>query len=111
MWALGAGRSGSYLDGNNPLPFIASIFGAILLSYLMSWLFLVLVIDDWQRGLFVGLIIGCGFIAPMIVMHYMFLGLPYNVIMIDSVKDIVGAGFTGLLLATWRADRSDELVG
>jgi hypothetical protein len=43
-------------------------------------------------------------------MHYMFMGLSNTVIMIDTVKDIVGAGLTGILLATWRADMVDELT-
>lgn len=109
-WMSGLGKSESQLDKNNPLPFIASVLSAMLACYLMSWLFMVLVIDDWKRGLSIGLLIGCGFIAPTMTMHYMFMGLPYSVIMIDVVKEIVGAGLTGLLLSTWRADHSDEFA-
>ncbi len=109
-WALGISKTETQLDKNNPLPFIASVFAAILACYLMSWLFKVLVIDDWKRGLAIGLLIGCGFVAPALTMHYMFIGLPYSVILIDTVKEIVGAGLTGFLLSTWRADHSDEFA-
>jgi Protein of unknown function (DUF1761) len=109
-WLAGIGKSESQLDRANPLPFIASIFAAVLLCYLMSWLFQVLIVDDWQRGLSVGLLIGCGFIAPTLTMHYMFMGISYNAIMIDTIKEIIVCGMTGVILSTWRADASGELA-
>jgi hypothetical protein len=108
MWAAGTGRAPDQMPGF--LAYVAAVFAATLLCYLMSWLFQVLVVDDWRRGLAIGLLIGCGFIAPMIIMHYMFLGFPYVVIMVDSMKEVVGAGLTGVLLSTWRAEPAGEIA-
>jgi hypothetical protein len=96
------------VDRGDSLPFMAALWASILLCYLMSWFFQVAVVEDWKSGFSVGLLIGLGFLAPTLIMHELFMGVAAEVIMIDASKEILGAGLTGILLATWRAERSLE---
>lgn len=106
-WALAIKKSPEFLQASY-LPFIASIISAAMFCYLLAWLFQVLVIDDWLRGLIIGLLIGTGFLAPTLGSHYMFMGYGPELIWIDGVKEILASGGTGIILAIWRADRIEE---
>jgi hypothetical protein len=93
---------------SSDLPFIAAIFCSISFCYLLSWMFQIAVIEDWQRGLTLGLMVGVGFLAPNISMHYMFLGLDSVMTLVDASHDIISAGLAGIILAVYRADRDPE---
>jgi len=108
IWLSALNLTAEQIDRGDPLPFMAAMWAAILLCYLMSWFFQVAVVEDWKSGLSIGLLIGLGFIAPSLIVHELFMGTAVQVIMIDAGKEIVGAGLTGILLATWRAERSME---
>lgn len=107
-WLLGLGKSFDELQAANSLPYISTFLAATFLSYLMSWLFQIAVIEDWKDGLFTGMLFGVGFLAPTLISHYMFMKLPSSVIMIDASKEIIGAGIAGIILATWRAEHTQE---
>lgn len=90
------------------LALCASIISSAMFCYLVAWLFKVLVIDDWFRGMIIGLLIGTGFLAPNIGTHYLYMGYGPELIWIDGLREILGAGGMGILLAIWRADHTDE---
>ena len=90
------------------LPFVAAIFCSISFCYLLSWMFQIAVIEDWQRGLTLGLMVGVGFLAPNISMHYMFMNIDSVMTLIDAGHDIVASGLAGIILATFRAERDPE---
>lgn len=93
---------------NSDLAFIASVFSSVSFCYLLSWMFQIAVIEDWQRGLTLGLMVGVGFLAPNISMHYMLIQIDSVLTLIDASRDIVASGIAGIILAVYRADRSDE---
>jgi hypothetical protein len=109
-WQEGLGWTAELVRQPGPLPFIASIISAIFFCYLLSWIFQIAVIEEWKDGLATGLLVGVGFIAPAMIMHYMFMGVHADVILIDTAKEVIAAGMSGIILATWRADRTPEDV-
>lgn len=107
LWSLWLNKS---IDQLNPeaLPFVAAIFASVSFCYLLSWMFQIAVIEDWQRGLTLGLMVGIGFVAPSIARHYLFMQIDSMVICIDALYEIIAAGLAGIILAVYRAERSDE---
>lgn len=110
LWALWLNKSIEQLNPD-PLPFFAAVFASVSFCYLLSWMFQVAVIEDWQRGLTLGLMVGIGFVAPSIARHYLFMGVDSMVICIDAAYEILAAGLAGIVLAVFRAERSDEEAG
>ncbi len=90
------------------LAMAASVISSAMFAYLVAWLFKVLVIDDWFRGFVIGLLIGTGFLAPNLGTHYLYMGYGPELIWIDGLREIIGAGVMGMILATWRADEAEE---
>jgi hypothetical protein len=111
LWLLWLNKTGEQLNIAEPLPFFAAVFASISFCYLLSWMFQVAVIEDWQRGLTLGLMVGVGFVAPNIARHYLYIGIDSMVICIDSLYEILAAGLAGIVLAVFRAERSDEEAG
>lgn len=107
LWADGLHKPMGELH-NPDLAFVASVFCSISFCYLLSWMFQIAVIEDWQRGLTLGLMVGVGFLAPNISMHYMLMQMDSVLTLIDASHDIVASGVAGIILAVYRADRSDE---
>jgi hypothetical protein len=106
VWAEGLQRQG---DVQPPvLALVAAVFCSISFCYLLSWMFQIAVIEDWQRGLTLGLMVGIGFLAPNISMHYMFMQMDAVLTLIDAGRDIVASGAAGVILAVYRADRDNE---
>lgn len=106
-WTAASGQNYHFLNPTQ-LPFFASIIASAMFCYLVSWLFQMLVIDDWFRGLLIGLLIGTGFIAPNLGAHYLSMGFPPELIWVDALREILGSGAMGIILAVWRADISTE---
>ena len=88
--------------------FAVSVISSAMFCYLLSWLYQVLVIDDWLRGLVVGSLIGLGFLLPTLGTHYLFMGHGADLVWIDGIKEVLSASVTGVILAVWRADYSSE---
>ncbi len=107
-WIAAMGKTPELIDPSKPLPFISAVVGSAMFCYLMSWLFFVLVVDDWFRGLVVGLLIGTGFLVPTLGTHYLFMGYGPELIWIDGVKEVFASGITGIILAYWRAEHTGE---
>jgi hypothetical protein len=107
-WEQALGLSFDQIKTVSSLSILASILSSILFCYLLSWIFQIAVIEEWKDGLATGLLVGVGFIAPAIISHYMYLGLHSDVILIDASREVLSAGITGILLATWRAERTPE---
>lgn len=110
LWALGLDKSIDQLNPT-PLPFFAALFASVSFCYLLSWMFQIAVIEDWQRGLTLGLMVGIGFVAPGLARHYLFIGIDSMVIFIDAAYDIISAGLAGMILGVFKAERSDEEAG
>jgi hypothetical protein len=108
VWTAASGKELSPWEFMQNLPLLASLIGSAMFCYLMSWLYQVLVIDDWWRGLIVGLLIGAGFVLPPLAQQYLLMGYTSDLICVDGVRLVLSSGITGLLLATWRAEQSAE---
>jgi len=87
---------------------LVSFIGSLMFYYLMSWLYQVLVIDDWWRGFVVGALIGMGFLMPNLSTHYVFIVFPPDLIWIDGFSYVFSPAIPGVILAIWRADRTIE---
>jgi hypothetical protein len=91
-----------------PHPVMASLLGSAMFCYLLSWLFQILVIDDWVRGLIVGALIGLGFLAPVLATHYLYLGFGPEIVWIDCSRQVISAGGAGIILAIWAGEPTAE---
>ena len=91
-----------------PHPVMASILGSAMFCYLLSWLFQILVVDDWVRGLAVGALIGLGFLAPTLATHYLYIGFGPEMVWIDCSRQVVAAGGAGAILAIWAGEPTAE---
>lgn len=110
LWAMGLDKNVEQLQPA-PLPFFAALFASISFCYLLSWMFQIAVIEDWQRGLTLGLMVGIGFVAPGLARHYLFMKLDSMVIFIDATFEIIAAGLAGMILGVFKAERTDEKAG
>jgi mannose/fructose/N-acetylgalactosamine-specific phosphotransferase system component IIC len=110
LWALWLNKSIDQLTPQT-LPFVAAVFASVSFCYLLSWMFQVAVIEDWQRGFTLGLMVGIGFVAPSIARHYLFMEVDSIVTCIDSTYEILAAGLAGIILAVFRAERDEEQEG
>lgn len=95
-------------EAPGPEVFLVSTVASAMFCYLLSWLYQVLVIDDWFRGLVVGTLIGLGFLLPTLSTHYLFMGFSTNLIWVDGMKEVISAAITGVILSVWRADHTPE---
>lgn len=108
IWVQGLGINPQDLNRGNPLPLVAAVLASVFFCYLLSWIFQVAVVEDWRDGLATGLLVGVGFLAPCLIMHYMSMAIRSEVIMVDAGREIVSSGMAGIILATWRAERTNE---
>lgn len=107
-WEAALKKSGIIAGHPGWGPFVVALIGSAMFCYLMNWFYQVLVIDDWFRGLVVGLLIGSGFLLPTMSTHYFFMGFGPDLVWIDGLKTVFSTGITGVILAVWRADKTAE---
>lgn len=107
-WVSAAGLGTSHGVFTQPHPVMASILGSAMFCYLLSWLFQILVIDDWVRGLVVGSLVGLGFMAPVLATHYLYIGLGPQMVWIDCSRQVISAGGAGIILAIWVGEPTAE---
>ena len=107
-WLDAANMSANEAVFNQPHPVMASILGSAMFCYLLSWVFQMLVIDDWLRGLVIGSLIGIGFLAPALATHYLYLGLGPEMVWIDGSRQLISAGGAGIILAIWVGEPTAE---
>lgn len=108
MWIESSGLIPQQAVFATPHPVMASILGSAMFCYLLSWLFQILVVDDWVRGLVVGVLIGLGFLAPVLATHYLYLGFGPEMVWIDGSRQVIASGGAGIILSIWVGEPTAE---
>lgn len=97
--------SGVPLDANgvpanrsDPVPYVTSLLGAVLVAGMMRHVFELSAIDTAGKGLVSGLGIGLFLVSPWIATFYSFGARPRSLILIDGGYATLGCAVIGLVL-------------
>ncbi|MFK7762436.1 MAG: DUF1761 domain-containing protein [Roseobacter sp.] len=82
----------------DPLPYITSFIGAVLVAGMMRHVFELSAIDSFGKGLISGLGIGLFLVSPWIVTFYSFGARPRSLMLIDSGYATFGCAVIGAVL-------------
>ncbi|WP_299779940.1 DUF1761 domain-containing protein [uncultured Roseobacter sp.] len=100
MAASGVARdeSGKPANRSDPIPYITSLLGAILVAGMMRHVFELSAIDTVGKGLVSGLGIGLFLVSPWIATFYSFGARPRSLILIDGGYATFGCTVIGIVL-------------
>ncbi len=90
--------SGQPANRKDPVPYVTSLIGAILVAGMMRHVFELSAIDSFGKGLVSGLGIGLFLVSPWIVTFYSFGARPRNLMLIDSGYATFGCAVIGTVL-------------
>ncbi|MDW3180493.1 DUF1761 domain-containing protein [Roseobacter sp.] len=91
-------ESGKPANRSDPVPYITSLLGAILVAGMMRHTFELSGIDTVGKGLVSGLGIGLFLVSPWIATFYSFGARPRSLILIDSGYATFGCTLIGIVL-------------
>jgi hypothetical protein len=101
-WMDYLGKTFNDFQGESPTGLVFSLMMAVAFNYFMAWLCRRLQITNGVNGLMLGLAIGiCCFVLPT-CMQDAFSLRPFGLSMINGGIVLLDAGFSGLLLGSWR---------
>lgn len=104
-WVKLTGHSEADFANPSPLPFLISFVGAVVLCYVMAWLFSRLFVRTASRGLALSLIFWAGFLFFELVTFNAFELKPYELALINAGKSLVTFAVSGLVLGIWQQNR------
>ncbi|WP_300011537.1 DUF1761 domain-containing protein [uncultured Roseobacter sp.] len=91
-------ESGKPANRSDPIPYITSLLGAILVAGMMRHVFELSAIDTVGKGLVSGLGIGLFLVSPWIATFYSFGARPRSLILIDGGYATFGCTLIGIVL-------------
>ena len=91
-------ESGQPANRANPVPYITSIVGAIIVAGMMRHVFVLSGIDTVGEGLVSGLGIGLFMSVPWLATNYGFAGRPFRLTIIDGGYAAIGSAVIGTVL-------------
>ncbi|MBW4706685.1 DUF1761 domain-containing protein [Roseobacter sp. YSTF-M11] len=91
-------ESGAPANRSDPVPYITSLLGAILVAGMMRHMFVLSGIDTVDKGLVSGLGIGLFLVSPWIATFYSFGARPRSLILIDGGYATFGCMVIGIVL-------------
>lgn len=91
-------ESGKPANRSDPVPYITSLLGAILVAGMMRHMFELSAIDTVGKGLVSGLGIGLFLVSPWIATFYSFGARPRSLILIDGGYATFGCTVIGIVL-------------
>ena len=91
-------ETGQPANRANPIPYITSIVGAIIVAGMMRHVFVLSGIDTVGEGLVSGLGIGLFMSVPWLATNYGFAGRPFRLTMIDGGYAAIGSAVIGTVL-------------
>ncbi|WP_299825908.1 DUF1761 domain-containing protein [uncultured Roseobacter sp.] len=91
-------ESGKPANRSDPIPYITSLLGAILVAGMMRHVFELSAIDTVGKGLVSGLGIGLFLVSPWIATFYSFGARPRSLILIDGGYATFGCTVIGIVL-------------
>lgn len=98
---VAVGEDGKPLNSSNPMPYVVSFVGMILVAGMMRHTFALSGIDDMGKGLVSGFGIGAFFIAPWIFLNVGYSDRPWKLAMIDAGYAILAATAMGGVLTAF----------
>ncbi len=101
-WAAGFRLNIAAMAAPNPLAFVFVVLGALVSSYVLSWLVLRLDITSLSGALALALVIWAGPVFAALAPHYLFgqVGLP--ALVIDLANVLVALMISTVVLTLWR---------
>ncbi len=100
-WIQLTGHKEADFANPSPLPFVISFVGAVVLCYVVAWLFSRLQVRTASLGLSLGLLFWAGFLFFELVSFNAFELKPYELALINAGKSLVTFGVTGFVLGFW----------
>lgn len=97
-WMAASGLSEDTINRSNPVPYVISIVGLILVAGMMRHTFVMAGIDTLGKGLMAGLGVGLFIVLPWIATHYAFGQRPMRLIAIDAGYHVIGCAIIGVVL-------------
>ena len=97
-WMEAGGLSEETINRSNPVPYIISIVGAILVAGMMRHTFAMAGIDTMAKGIMSGLGIGLFLVMPWVATHYAFGQRPFKLTAIDVGYHVIGCALAGAVL-------------
>ncbi|MGC3938040.1 DUF1761 domain-containing protein [Roseobacter sp. EG26] len=91
-------ENGVPANRSDPIPYITSLLGAILVAGMMRHIFVLSGIDTVGKGLLSGLGIGLFLVSPWIATFYSFGARPRSLILIDGGYATFGCTVIGIVL-------------
>ncbi len=98
QWLEAAELKAEEVNPRNPVPFVISFIGAILVAGMMRHIFHMAGIVDANKGLWAGFGLGAFIAAPWVITNYAFAGRSMRLMFIDGLYAIVGCTIMGLVL-------------
>lgn len=92
------GEDGQPANQKDPVPYITSFLGAVLVAGMMRHVFALSAIDTFGKGLLSGLGIGLFLVSPWIATFYSFGARPRKLILIDGGYATFGCAVIGAVL-------------
>lgn len=92
------GADGQPANRQDPVPYVTSFIGAVLVAGMMRHVFELSAIDTVGKGLLSGLGIGLFLVSPWIVTFYSFGARPRKLMLIDCGYAIFGCALIGTVL-------------
>ena len=91
-------ETGQPANRKDPVPYITSLVGAVLVAGMMRHVFELSAIDSFGKGLISGLGIGLFLVSPWIFTFYSFGARPRSLMLIDSGYATFGCAVIGAVL-------------
>ena len=102
-WMDGFGDLAQQMDPADPIPFIASIISAVLMTYALSWLLFVTKTQTLKRAAEVGFIVWVGFGAPSLVPYMAFGGVGWASTWVNAGELFVLIEASCMVLWLWQS--------
>jgi hypothetical protein len=102
QWVSLQGKTEADFDNGDVTPFIVAFFTALIMYYVLAWLFVRLNVRDIIEGLKVSFIIGFGIYTLQLTTQYLFSMLPIGLALIDGGGSLLTFLIAGPVLGGWK---------
>lgn len=107
-WIELTGKSMADFSNATFVPYVISIFGAVVLCYTMAWLFKKLNVTNFITGMTYAFLFWFAFLFTELLTFNSFELRPFGLTFIDAGKSLVTFLISGFLLGTWKRYETNE---
>lgn len=98
-WMAASGLTEETIDNKNPMPYIVSLIGAIVVAGMLRHVLAGAGITEMGKSIMTGLGLGLFVVSPWMVNNVMYGQRPKSLIWMDCGYPIIGMGIMGFVLA------------